>query len=443
MPRGLFARHLSRRAVLKGTALAAFAGLASACNVLPAVGGKAKLTVWTDATFAPPSDDYQTKVMQDWAKEKGVDIEITREPGDNVSKKLQAAVESKQVPDISQADDGRYTRFQPSGLMLDVSDMFADVGKQWGGWYDPAVKLATKQGKQMLMPYSIDSSLILYRKDILDEGGVKEFPKTWSEMFDTVKKLQKPPDLYGAGFQFNKPGTDSENTFSMMAFSYGAHIVKEDSKTIDVKTEQMKAFLTELKRSWDLGIYPPGVTGWDNSGNNTALQDGKVILIHNPASPLVWFRDNKPDMLPKIGVSGTPAGPTGKAFNSAYIRDGFAVMQSGDQKRIDLSKELVRKLYDKDIYRQWIQLAFPAPAVKGMDDHPVWQNPQRKGFLDAAMTGVIAGYPGEPTEANAELGTQVPFLTMAIRMVVDKWTPEQAMDELDKVARQVYSKYYK
>src|SRR5690349_16673423 len=102
MGRGLFARHISRRTVLKGTALAAFAGLASACNVVPGLGAKSKMTVWTDATFAPPSDDYQTKVMQDWAKEKGVEIEITREPGDNVAKKLQAAVESKQVPDVSQ-----------------------------------------------------------------------------------------------------------------------------------------------------------------------------------------------------------------------------------------------------------------------------------------------------------------------------------------------------
>lgn len=436
-------RAFTRRTLVKGTAFAAFAALASGCNVLPGLGAKSKLTVWTDATFAPPSDDYQTKVLQDWAKEKGVEIEVTREPGDSVSKKLQAAVESKQVPDVSQADDGRYTRFQPSGLMVDVSDMFADIAKQWGGFYEPAVKLATKQGKQAVLPYSIDSSLLLYRNDVMQEAGVKEFPKTWADLHDTLKKIQRPPDIYGYGIPLNKPATDGENTFSMMAYSYGAHIVKEDSKTVDVKTEQMKAFLTEMKRGFDLGIYPPGVTGWDNSGNNTALQDGKAIVIHNPASPLVWFRDNKPDMLPKIGVAGTPAGPTGKAFNSAYIRDGFAIMQSGDSKRVDLSKELVRKLYDKDVYRQWIQLAFPAPAVKGMEDHPVWQNPQRKGFLDAAKTGVIAGYPGEPTEAAAELGTQVPFLTMCIRMVVDKWTPDQAMDELDKVARQIYGKYYK
>lgn len=436
-------RHVTRRTLLKTTALAAFAAVAAGCNVIPGLGAKSKLNIWTDATFAPPSDDYQTKVIEDWAKEKGVDVEVTRETGDNVEKKLQAAVESKQLPDVSQVNDGRYIRFNPSGLLLDVSDMFADIGKAWGGFYDPAKRLATINGKQSMLPYSIDSSLMLYRNDILQEGGVKEFPKTWAEMFDTMKKLQKPPDYYGVGFQFNKAGTDSEGTFGMMALSYGASLVKADSKTPNVKTEEMKVFLTELKRSWDLGVYPPGVTGWDNAGNNTALQDGKAIVIHNPASPLVWFRNNKPDLLPKIGVAGTPAGRSGKAFNSAYIRDGFAIMKTGNQKNTDLSKELVRKLYEKDVYRQWIQLAFPAPAVAGMEDHPVWANPQRKGFLDAAKTGVLAGHPGEPSEAYSALGPFTPYLQMAIRITVDKWPIDQAIDEVDKLVKDTYAKYVK
>jgi ABC-type glycerol-3-phosphate transport system substrate-binding protein len=446
MTRSSLVRRVSRRTFLKGTALAALGGAALAatgCNVLPSMGGPQKMLVWTDATFAPPSDDYQTKVMEDWAKGKGIEIEITREPGADVEKKIQAALESKQLPDITQMDDGRYTKFYPSGLLTDVSDLYVELGKQWGSFYPPAQKLATKEGKQHLLPYSIDSSLLLYRNDVLQEGGIKEFPKTWSEMFDTVKKLQKPPDLYGLGVQFNKAGTDAEGTFNMMALSYGASLVKEDSKTVNVKTEQMKQFLTELKRAWDMGVFPPGVTGWDNSGNNVSLQDGKTIVIHNPASPLVWFRSNKPDMLPKIGVAGTPAGPTGKAFNSAYIRDGFAIMKTGNQKGIDNARELMKHLYSKEIYRNWIQLAFPAPAVSGMEDHEVWKNPQRKGFLDAAKTGVLSGYPGEPNPAFTELGSRTPYLQMAIRLVVDNWSIDQAIDEVDGIAKDIYSKHFK
>lgn len=435
-------RRLSRRILLKGTALAALAVAASGCNVVPGLGGSQKMEVWTDATFAPASDDYQTKVIEDWAKEKNVQVEITRDTGGNINTKLQAALESKQLPVITQVDSGRYTRFQPTGFLLDVTELYNEVGNPWGGFYKAAAEIVTIQGKQFALPYSIDSSLILYRNDILQEGGVNEFPDTWKGVVEKLKPLQKPPDLYLAGVQFNKAGTDAENTFGMWALGHGASLQGEDSKTVTVKTPEMKAFLDELKWSWDQGVYPPGVTGWDNAGNNTSLQDGKAIFIHNPASPLVWFRSNKPDMLPKIGIASTPGGPKGK-FNEAYMRDGFALLKTGDDKRTDLGRDLMRRLYSKDVYREWIQLAFPAPAVAGMEDHEVWKNPQRKGFLDAAKTGVRAGYPGTQTPAYAELQTRTPWLTMATRLVVDGWTPEQAMDELDKIAKDIYSKHFR
>ncbi|MCC6179490.1 MAG: extracellular solute-binding protein [Chloroflexi bacterium] len=437
-------RGAARRALLRKTALGlgalAMAPALSACGMVPGLGGGDKMTIWTDATFAPDSDDYQTEEIQKWAKSKNVEVEITRETGDNVRQKLQAAVESKQLPDISQVDVGRFTVFYPAGIFTDVSDLYAEIGKQWGGFYSPAERTVTKEGKQWTMPYSIDSNLILYRKDLLDAGGFKEAPKTWDEFFTVAQKLQNPPNLYGVGFQFNKAGTDAEDTFNLMMLDHGASVVKDDGKSLNVKTPEMLAFLNRIKSSWELGVYPPGVTGWDNSGNNTALQDEKVIFIHNPASPLVWFRNNKPALLPNIGVSAVPAGPKGQ-FNTAYVRDGFAVMKTGNQKKVDLSKDLLRYLYGKDVYRKWVGLAFPSPAVSGMEDHEVWKNPQRKGFLDAAKTGVLQGHPGPPTPAYSEFANRQPLISAATRMVVDKWSPEQALDELAKVAEDVFSKY--
>ncbi len=435
---------LTRRELLRGAALGVgaitLAPALSACGLVPGLGGGDKLTVWTDATFAPASDDLQTEEIQKWAKSKNVEVEITRETGDNVQQKLQAAVESKQLPDISQVNDNRLTLFYAAGIFTDVSDLFAEFGKQWNGWYKAAQNGVTKDGKQWALPYSIDSNLILYRKDILDEGGVKEAPKNWEEFYSVAQKLQKPPTLYGVGFQFNKAGTDAEDTFTLMSLGHGANVVKEDGKTLNVKAPEMLEFLKFLKNSWAMGVYPPGVTGWDNASNNTALQDEKVIFIHNPASPLVWFRNNKPDMLPKIGVSAVPAGPKGQ-YNTAYLRDGFAILKTGNQKKTDLSKELMRHLYSKDVYPRWMAIAFPAPAVAGMEDLEIWKNPQRKGFLDAAKTGITRGFPGPQTPAFAEFYTRQPLISAAARMVVDNWSPEQAHEELAKVAEDVYSKY--
>jgi ABC-type glycerol-3-phosphate transport system substrate-binding protein len=145
-------------------------------------------------------------------------------------------------------------------------------------------------------------------------------------------------------------------------------------------------------------------------------------------------------MLPKIGVGAVPAGPKGQ-FNVAYVRDGFAIFDTGSDKRRNLAKDLMRQLYSKEVYTKWINLAFPSPAVMGMEDLEIWKNPQRKGFLESAKTGVLRGYPGPLTPAFSEFYNRPGVLNMAIRLVVDNWSPEQAIDEMDKVAKDIYGKY--
>jgi ABC-type glycerol-3-phosphate transport system substrate-binding protein len=185
------------------------------------------------------------------------------------------------------------------------------------------------------------------------------------------------------------------------------------------------------------------VTGWDNNANNTNFQEERVVLINNPASPIVWARQNKPEFLKKIGVVNMPAGPTGKGYTSAYVRDGFALFQATPQNRQNLAKDLLRRLYSKEVYTKWIELAFPSPALQGLEGLDIWKNPQRGAFLEAAKTGVLAGYPGEPTPAWAEFGSRVPYLTMLGRVIVEKWEPKRAIEEQDKIMKEIYAKHFK
>lgn len=475
MADGLFGRRFSRRGALRlaggagllstiGTVLAACGGGQAAATTAPApaatkAGGAAqatpttaakaaaasggpreKLTVWTDATFAPPSDDYQTKAMEDWAKANNADIEITREPGDQVAKKLQAAIESKQFPDLSQVDGGRFTLHRDKDVFLDVSDLYKEVGTPWGGFYKVAEQQATYKGKQGFLPYSIDSSLILYRKDILD-GASLPAPKTWQDLFDQAAKLQKPPELYGVGFQLNPAGTDAESTYYHMALSFGAMPVSQDGKTATFDSSQMLEFVNFFKAQWARGVFPPGVTGWDNAANNVNFQEERIVFINNPASPIVWAKKEKPEFLPKIGVAAMPAGPSGKGYTSAYVRDGWGLFKSTPEKRQALAKGLLRHLYSKEIYSKWMELAFPSPAVQGMENLDIWKDPRRGGFLEAAKTGILGGYPGEPTTAWSEFGSGTPYIKMLSRVIVDKWEPKKAIEEQAKQMQEIYAKH--
>mgnify|MGYP006171533801 CR=1 FL=1 len=52
-----------------------------------------------------------------------------------------------------------------------------------------------------------------------------------------------------------------KNAMAGLPMGGGKAVVLLDERRI--KTPEMLAFLTRVKSSWEMGVYPPGVTGWD------------------------------------------------------------------------------------------------------------------------------------------------------------------------------------
>ena len=103
----------------------------------------------------------------------------------------------------------------------------------------------------------------------------------------------------------------------------------------------------------------------------------------------------------------------------------------------------MRHLYSKEVFTKWMELAFPAPAVAGMENLDIWKDPRRGGFLEAAKTGVLSGYPGPETPAWGEFSTRTPYINMLARVIVEKWEPKKAIEEQAKVQKDIWAKHYK
>ncbi len=440
---GAVRRRMSRRSLLGWSALGGLAIAASGCQFIPGLMPRTALSVWTDATAAPEADAHQSRQIAEWARNERYEVTVTREAGGAVRTMLQEALAAGQAPDLSQVDGDRYALLLPTRGLTDVTDLFGEIGLRWQGWYPVARQLVTRDGRQFATPYSIDGSLLLYWSDVLRRGGVREFPTdSWRTMVDALKRLMEPPDVYGFGLPLSRIATDAERALSIWALAHGASVQRQDSRTLGIKTPETRAFLEEFAWSWDQGIYPPGTAAWDNARIQSCLQDRRAIVIHTRSTALSWFRTNRPEALPLIGVAASPRGLDGRSYNVAGLRDGFAVMATGRDAGIAASRNLVRHLYDRDVYRTWIELTVPGPALDGLAELDIWQAPLRRGFLEVARSGIHEGYPGEPTSAYAELRSRSPWQTMATRVVADRWTPDQAMDEMERVATEVYARHH-
>jgi multiple sugar transport system substrate-binding protein len=291
-----------------------------------------------------------------------------------------------------------------------------------------------------MLPYSLDTSLILYRRDLLERAGLTP-PRTWDSLFDQAAELQEPPALHGVGFQLNPASPDAESAYLAMALSFGAAPVSPDGRTVSFASPEMDAFLSYVKRQFGRGLFHPDVVRWDDADNNSQFLDGRVIFICNPATPLVTARDSRPDLLDRIGVSPMPAGPTGQAFALSYLRDAIALSRHSQPHRQELAKDLARRLFSRDVYLRWLELGHASPAVKGLTGMSVWQDQRRASFLTASTSGIGVGHPAQPTRAWIELSSRQPVTTMLTRVLIDGWEPRRAMAEAETLAREIYTTY--
>jgi multiple sugar transport system substrate-binding protein len=402
---------------------------------------KKALTVWAHRSFAPPADEVLLENINRWGQENNVELEVVAEIEEPImNERFMAAVESKVLPDVSAVSGGRVALHYPANIYLDVSDLYQEFAGQYGGFFLPAEQTATIEGKQWVIPYSIDTSLMYYRQDILDEKGLA-VPETWAEYVEVVKAAQNPPDIYGAGIALNKAATDCQNTFNLMMLGFGATMTAEDGKTITVNSPETREWLDFVVNTmYAAEIFSPGAFEWDNASNNKAYQEETAVSIHNPASVLVWLLENKPELADVSTIKGLPAGPKG-AFNSAGTRVAWGLFNTSPEDRQALGKDLLRYLMAPEQFEPWIALAFASPAVAKYEEMEMWKDPKRAGFLEGAKTGVLGGYPGPITPASAELGSLVPATSMVLRVLIDGWTIDEAVEEAEQVAKDVYSKY--
>ena len=442
---------LSRRGFLKVSGGVSAAMLLAACAPVatPTTGGgeaaapaaAKSLSVWAFRTFAPPADDVLLAQIDTWGKENGVDLEVVAEIDvPTMNDRIMAAVESKVLPDLSAVAGGRVALHYPANVYADVSELFKEFNDTYGGYFNAAAQTATIDGTQWVIPWSLDTSLMYYRTDILDAKGLA-IPATWDEYATTMLAAQNPPETYGAGIALNKEAGDCNSTFTMMRYAFGSTSVAEDGKTITINSQETRDWLNfVVEDMYNAGIFPPGAFEWDNASNNAAYQEESAVSINNPASVLVWMLENKPELADVTAIQALPAGPAG-AFSSAGVRLAYAIFNTSPAEKQALSSDLLRYLQTPEQYEPWISKAFAAPTLSAFETMDVWKDSKKAGFLDAAKNGVLAGYPGPITPAYAEFDSLMPSTSMVLRVIIDGWTVDEAVEEQEQIANDVYGKY--
>ncbi len=94
----------------------------------------------------------------------------------------------KSTVDVIGGDVVWPAQFAANGFLVDLSDRFTDEMK--ADHLDGPLQPITYEGKTYGVPWFTDAGMFYYRKDLLEESGFSQPPKTWDEMKEMVAKIR-------------------------------------------------------------------------------------------------------------------------------------------------------------------------------------------------------------------------------------------------------------
>ncbi|MCL4466774.1 MAG: extracellular solute-binding protein [Chloroflexi bacterium] len=451
-------KHISRRQLLKLSAVAAGGALLAACsNSSPAPAqpastqapakssGPLTLSVWISPSFNETADAAIGNVFKEWGGKNNASIDFQVVPEAERRQRYTAAIEGKKPPDIAYTFEAELQYYRAQNLVADCTDFMTEMAKLEGGLFESAYLNVAYQGKYYGVPYVVNPWVNHVRTDLLKQAGV-DYPKTWQDVVTISDKVSKPPQVYTYAMSLGD-NNDTSNNFLVMAWAYGAQLQTPEGG-LSFQNPGMVDAIKLVKEMFDKKVIPPGATTWDSSGNNKAYQSKQAVLIHNPNSVYAQLESDArkadasqeaKDLLANTGMYGMPAGPKG-AFDMVDVR-AFVAFKDG--KDPAASKNALKYFIDPKNYEKVIETGLNrwAPVYKNMMDRPLWQKEAYKNYKQLMTNGRAMAYGGPPNAAMDEVLNSWLISRMLQEVCTSGKDPQKALDDARAKMAEIYKKW--
>jgi multiple sugar transport system substrate-binding protein len=434
---------LTRRDVLKQAGMvAALATTAPWWVVRRAhAARREKLIVWNQIAQAPVVDRLMKEQCYAYAKQAGIkenELEYV-EPGSGQQQpKLVAALEAGIPPDVARSAGAQVALLRAQGHLLEVTDVVEKMQQVPRGLFEASLQAVMHKGKAYGIPQSVSPSPLVTRLDILEAAKVDP-PKTWDELIEVCKKLQKPPKLTGFGMCLGLTG-DTEGNVMDVIWGHGGKLVEADDKSVALNspgTVQAVQLIADMYLKHK--IIPKGSISWNNQGNNKAYQSRQVIFVVNSSSIYAHLSESDKELYDVTGILPVPAGPAG-ASDRVGTAEWFLFKHNPYP---EVAKGLIQYYMEPENLRVVMEEGGGrwGPPYKGMYDTPFWQKPGFQYWRGMLDRGRQFASPGTMTAAAGEVLATGVLARMMHRVLVDNVEAEKAVEEAHNNVVEIYARW--
>jgi multiple sugar transport system substrate-binding protein len=381
-----------------------------------------KLTVWWVKGFYKAEDDALFAAIKKFEeKNKGIKIELSQYPIQDMIPKTVAALDSGAPPDVAYADSYDFqvtAKWAYENKLEDVSSIIDPIRAK----FEPAALSTTflynntTQGRSYFAyPIKQQTMHIQYWKDMLADAGFQpsDIPKDWKGYWnfwcDKVQPAYRQKTgnrAFGTGFPMGVNSTDSYYSFLTFVDAYNVKLVNDAGKLLvdDPAVRQgLINALTDYTAVYTKGCTAPSSTGWLDPDNNVAFHNKTIAMTHNATISIAakWLDDMnnatltqaqrdiaKVNYTEKIATAGFPNKPDGsKMTYRAAVKTGVIFK---DAKNKAAAKKFVAFMLDESNLTPYVEgsLGRWFPVQKTAQQSAFWKSdPHRLAVYNQFMNG--------------------------------------------------------
>ncbi|KAB8126544.1 extracellular solute-binding protein [Gracilibacillus oryzae] len=345
--------------IMIASLLVCFAFIMTACGSNSASSSEEPLKIWAMGAEGQKLKEF----AKNFEEEHGIKTDVLAVPWGDAHDKILTAVAAGEGPDVLQIGNTWVAEFGEAGTFLDLteyveSEEYPNLNQD--NFFPSSTQTTVYNDKVLAVPYIIDTRVLFYRTDLLEQAGYPDGPATWDETLDAARTLAaRGPDKNG--FEIDQ---GSHHIPMMFAWEHGwdYDISKGAENFADPKFKQAMELYHQLFDE-DLAQLEAG------KETVQAFADGTNPMFISGPYMVNTIKEQAPEIEGKWNVKVMP-----KAETSNSIAGGshFSVFHSSE--RVEDALTFINYMADPETQVEWYKEAFTLPTVKAAWEDPALKN---------------------------------------------------------------------
>ncbi|MGW5091577.1 extracellular solute-binding protein [Streptomyces coelicoflavus] len=179
------------------------ASVLSGCGLISQDGGSGRHTVSVWLMKGSASEDFLKRFTEGFeADHPDLDLDIRIQEWTGIGDKVQAALKADGTdgPDVVEVGNTQVPQYAEGGRLQDLT---LESMRDWGirDWLPGLAEPGQWMSQQFGVPWYAANRVVIYRKDLFEQAGVNEPPRTREEWLEATEKLDRNGDqgIYLAG----------------------------------------------------------------------------------------------------------------------------------------------------------------------------------------------------------------------------------------------------